>query len=876
MNNQTDAGDRDFRVILAWIILILQIIGLLWLLLFGRDRLAALTGQPADRAPETATVAEASPAPEPTSAPLSTSAPEPAVAPDATDESAPAATKVAATEESATDVDTSEVVGPEKVLIESSAVAPDWLATLVDGKSPGASTGQPGMPPHLLLTFVGPETGEVESTAPDSIDLNRPQVRIIPIAALLRMLEQRGDEASQQALNDLLLLLEQQPDAGEASIPVPPVLGDVVQNFVSRPAYRSFGGGSGVGYFTNITGEEVAPITNESGLNYIYQGITADGKQYVFMSWPMDAAFLPDDQDDADEQAGMLAADSENYYVALQQQVEAATEPDLEPSPTTLADLIRSLSIGGEVAAEEPGVIPGTALDGIGYTWYWTVSTGQDGESSEVENPQDFSLVLWPDGTYSIKADCNVGGGSYTYNADGSIRLAPGPLTRARCPEGSRDVQFVQSLLGARAIGFNESGDMVLQLEDGGSMTLANVGEVEAGDMDTADEQPAATAAGLASFTFQWPGFTDANGDVVEVENPEDYLLTLLPDGTFNVVADCNVGGGAYTFGEDGTLQLGPIRLTKMACQEGSRDSEFLSFLEGVSAAEVGEDGAVTLNTGDGRSATFVNLGEVGSSQETVTESTQPEPSAEPLNTVWQWTLLTPADGDPATIDNPESYYLVLIDDGTYAFRADCNNGAGGYTLDDANLMLAPAAVSLVACSEDSLSDAFVDYLGRVRTYAFDDDGNLVLTLDDGGRLTFGNGGPFTGTDTGTSTGGATATGPLVVADPLAGTSWQWTYFRDMKQDFSVTGTYTIAFAEDGSVSVAADCNTGSGTYAVDGEAGLSISIRAVTAAACPPGSLGDSFIDNLNFAGLFAIDNGTLTIEIMADGGTMTFVASQ
>ena len=44
MSNQSNPQARDSRVVLAWIILALQIIGLLWLLLFARDRLAALTG----------------------------------------------------------------------------------------------------------------------------------------------------------------------------------------------------------------------------------------------------------------------------------------------------------------------------------------------------------------------------------------------------------------------------------------------------------------------------------------------------------------------------------------------------------------------------------------------------------------------------------------------------------------------------------------------------------------------------------------------------------------------------------------------------------------------------------------------------------------
>lgn len=859
MTSHNDARARDYRVILAWIILALQIMGLLWLLLFGREQLAALTGQDSDSAPEVVAVAESTAAPTPTTA----------TAPTATAEAEPTATVPgdATGTDSASDTANAEVIGPENVLIESSAVAPDWLATLVEGSPGDATTGRPGFPPHLLLTFVGPEGAAAGTVAPDDIDLSRPQVRIIPLAALLAMLEQRGDAEGQQALNELLLLLQSQPDADEASIPVPPVLGDVAQTFVSRAAYRNFGGGAGIGYFTNIAGGEATPVTNEAGLNYIYQGVTDDGRQYVFVSWPVAAEFLPQAQADAAYETEMLATDRANYYETLREQVAAAADPELNPSPQTLTELVQSLSIGGAVAVAEPEVVPGTAFDAVGFNWYWTGSRNADGDETTVETPQDYSLILWPDGTYSIRADCNVGGGTYTYDTDGLISLNPGPLSLALCPEGSRDTEFIESLLGARTIGFNESGDMVLGMENGGSMTLANVGPVELGDVAAADDQPAAADAGLSGMALQWPGFTDANGEVVTVDNPEDYLLTLLPDGTFNVVADCNIGGGVYTFNEDGTLQFGPIRITRMACPDGSHADDFLSFLENVTNATVGDDGAVTLNAADGRSATFVNLGEVAMEPESTTEQTDSAAQAgDVFNTHWQWTSVTTSDGILTPVDNPEAYYVVLLDDGTYVFRADCNNAAGGYSLEGANLTLNPGAMTLVACDEDSLSDAFVDYLGRVRSFAFDEDGNLALTLDDGAILNFADGGPFTGSES----------SALAAADPLAGTSWQWVHFRDMKQDFDVTGAYTVVFNSDGTVSVVADCNTGSGTYRIDGEAGITISIGAITAAACPAGSLGDSFVENLNFAGLFALGNGALTIEIMADGGTMTFAAMQ
>lgn len=862
MSNYSDNQDRDYRVFLAWIILALQVIGLVWLLLFGQDQLAALTGDTADRAAETAELAEA------TATPAAVSAPS---------ESTTSATEVTATDSPATADATStappastaaeDVIGPESVLIESASVTPQWLATLVQG---GTGEG-PAMPPHLLLTFVDPDDAGASPAAPDSIDLTRPQVRIIPIAALLRLLEQRGDETGARALNELLLLLERRPDADQTVIPVPPLLGDATQNFVAQAGYKAFGGGAGIGYLTNITGDDALPVTNEAGLNYIYQGVTADGKQYVFMAWPVDAAFLPEGQADAVYETEMLETDRDNYYAALQDQLDSAAENDLSPAMPVLSDLVRSLSIDGLVADAEAPVIQGTGFDAVGFAWNWTGSTSAEGEESTVANPQDYSLVLWPDGKYSIKADCNVGSGTFIYDAEGSIEFNPGPLSRAACPEGSREAEFVQSLLAARAIGFNESGDMVLDLEDGGTMVLANVGPVETGEGSATGEQPAATEAGLAGVTLQWPGYTDAGGNEVTVVNPEDYLLTLLPDGTFNVVADCNVGGGAYTFGEDGVLQLGPIRLTMMACPDGSLGDEFIAFLEGATGATVEPDGAVTVQSADGRSATFANLGTntVGTSD--APEEAAAQPAGDPLNTVWQWTTLTAIDGAVTPIDTPESYFLALMDDGTYAFRADCNNGAGAYTLDGDNVTLGPAAVTLAACGADSQSEPFVNNLALARTLGFDPEGNLLLTLADGAIMGFADGGPFAGTTT-----GALAQGDTATTDPLAGTTWQWSHFRDAKQDFDVNGAYTITFNDDGTAAVVADCNTGSGTYEVFDGAGLAISIRAVTSAACPTGSLGQTFVENLNFAGLFTVNGGELTIEIMADGGTMTFRASQ
>ena len=133
-------------------------------------------------------------------------------------------------------------------------------AQVVSGDA--ADAAGDGLPPHLLLTFRDPAQPELELAAPDTIDLNRPQIRIVPITALLAWLQARGDSAGQDALEELQSMLDEQPAADEASMPVPPILSEATQAMVARMAYETFHDGQGVGYVTHVTGNNVTPVTN--------------------------------------------------------------------------------------------------------------------------------------------------------------------------------------------------------------------------------------------------------------------------------------------------------------------------------------------------------------------------------------------------------------------------------------------------------------------------------------------------------------------------------------------------------------------------------------------------------------------------------------
>jgi heat shock protein HslJ len=111
----------------------------------------------------------------------------------------------------------------------------------------------------------------------------------------------------------------------------------------------------------------------------------------------------------------------------------------------------------------------------------------------------------------------------------------------------------------------------------------------------------------------------------------------------------------------------------------------------------------------------------------------------------------------------------------------------------------------------------------------------------------------------------------------LTGVVWRWIQFADPSSQLTIDdpSQYTVEFMPDGQVHVKADCNMGNGSYSTEGNS-ISIEILAVTMAMCPPGSLSDQYLQNLNAAGLYALQGNNLMIDLQANSGTMTFAPAK
>lgn len=121
----------------------------------------------------------------------------------------------------------------------------------------------------------------------------------------------------------------------------------------------------------------------------------------------------------------------------------------------------------------------------------------------------------------------------------------------------------------------------------------------------------------------------------------------------------------------------------------------------------------------------------------------------------------------------------------------------------------------------------------------------------------------------------STSTPTPEAATALQSTPWQWISHLD--QATGVTSipdpqNYMVTFMADGSIQVKADCNNAGGTYATNGDS-LTIALGPTTLAACPDGSRSEQFLVLLDSAAKYAITDNQLRIDLIADGGNLTFI---
>ncbi len=767
-------------------------------------------------------------------------------------------------------IDEAGVLAPGDFAISPAELALAWAATQVGGSAIDPSNRQPGLPPHLLIDFNADGSN---GTADNSV--LSPRMLIIPVAAYRQMMDEAGTPDSAAAFDNLKALLDQQPSGSDVAIPTPPMMGDLQQQPVARIAFIPFEGGQAVGYVAHFAAVP-GPITNDDGLTYVVQGLTDDGNHYILGQWPLGANFLPDTVGDIpDDSLSAIESDIAAYLATVGSDTEAAADTDFTPNLGSLRNALGTIAIGAgaaaKIAASQP-VAQTEAPQLVGTVWQWTAFEDTAGENDvTVENPGNYEIVFWPDGSYSIKADCNVGGGSYVLDG-ASLTINPGMSTLAFCGEESLDTQFRDGLFATATYVFDDSGNLVLNLAaDAGNMVFANGGSAELADSGDPEDQTAAVDDGLTSTAYQWTSVTDADGTVTAVPNPENYQVIMNPDGTFNFQADCNVGSGRYEYNEDGSIVFLPGPMTRAFCGEDSLDQQFLEAITGTVSFTVDDNGDVTADLDDGRTASLINAGPVSTDGDMTVSMGATD---DIIGTVWQWTRFDDtADLNNIVVPDPENYELVLWPDGAFSLKADCNIARGNYELDSPTLSLVVGPTTRALCSPESLSDTFIGRVGQTVSYVIDDEGNLNLNLfADAGNMVFA---PAGMAELGESA--AAEDQPGAADAGLTGLAFNWSGFTDAGGNVVTVDNpedYSLVLLPDGTFNIKADCNVGSGTFTYGEDGTITFDLGPLTRALCPPDSLSDEFLAFVNSLNGATVNPDGGVVVTTADGTEGSFVA--
>lgn len=109
----------------------------------------------------------------------------------------------------------------------------------------------------------------------------------------------------------------------------------------------------------------------------------------------------------------------------------------------------------------------------------------------------------------------------------------------------------------------------------------------------------------------------------------------------------------------------------------------------------------------------------------------------------------------------------------------------------------------------------------------------------------------------------------------LAETSWRLVKISSMDDTMAVPddpSRYTLSFGADGSVSIRADCNRGSGSWSSEEPSQLNFGPLATTRAMCPPGSLSDKYVAQFEYVRSYVLADGHLFLATMADASIIEF----
>ena len=271
--------------------------------------------------------------------------------------------------------------------------------------------------------------------------------------------------------------------------------------------------------------------------------------------------------------------------------------------------------------------------------------------------------------------------------------------------------------------------------------------EVSSEPVGSVDEGTADTA--IVGVLWEWVESAYSDGSTLTVNDPSKYTMLLNPDNTATYQIDCNMGGGPYTL-DGSTLRLEVTTLTRVACPEDTLSDVYVRDLNAaVTYVMDGPDLVVNMfaSTGDMRFRVSENqpaaaeAAAIPAPEGAVTPTlTQPAMAADILNKPWQWVAFTDPVNGTQDVANPASYTVQFQSSGIARIQADCNRGAGSYTIDGSSISIEIGALTRAQCPPDSRSEEFIRYLDGAAVWFMDGENLFIDLFADSGTMKFAPG----------------------------------------------------------------------------------------------------------------------------------------
>jgi heat shock protein HslJ len=144
--------------------------------------------------------------------------------------------------------------------------------------------------------------------------------------------------------------------------------------------------------------------------------------------------------------------------------------------PTAVPTSDRPTSVPVTVPAVPTVTVPVTAatqpvnpIQGINWQWV-SVTDKSTGQTTTVPTPAQYTIAFAADGFVNGLADCNSFTGTYSQSNGMTIKITT--MTRAACPEGSLDQQYIQLLENVAAGGPDGTGNLALETAGGAQRML--------------------------------------------------------------------------------------------------------------------------------------------------------------------------------------------------------------------------------------------------------------------------------------------------------------------------------------------------------------------------------------------------------------------